>query len=112
MKIKLIHLIFKVIFSFSQRQDKNFMSTPTAIYHPQNPQFSNYYRCVEGYLEIFVGIYEEHFIRQYWFVRPTYESHLPYLNYSDIHNGGSALKVLMVTNGNPHLDFVSKDEDK
>jgi hypothetical protein len=37
------------------------MSAPDAIYCPRNPQYSDYYRCVEDYFETFVLIYDEHF---------------------------------------------------
>jgi hypothetical protein len=43
---------------------------PAAVYHPRNPQSSDYYRCVEDYFEPFIGIYDEHFSRQYGFYRP------------------------------------------
>ena len=40
------------------------MAAPAAVYRPRNPQFSDYYRCVEDYFETFIGIYDEHFSRQ------------------------------------------------
>lgn len=45
------------------------MSAPAAVYRPRNPQSSEYYRRVEDYYETFVGIYDEHFSRQYGFWR-------------------------------------------
>jgi hypothetical protein len=49
------------------------VSLTAAVYHPRNPQLSDYYRCVEDYFETFVQIYDEHFSRQYGFWRPYVE---------------------------------------
>jgi hypothetical protein len=49
------------------------VSLPAAVYRPRNPQYSDYYRCVEDHFESFVGIYDEHFSRQYGFWRPYVE---------------------------------------
>jgi len=42
------------------------MSAPASVYRSRNPQPSLDYQegCVEGYFEIFVGHYDEHFSRQ------------------------------------------------
>jgi hypothetical protein len=37
---------------------------PAAVYRPQNPQSSDYYRCVEDYFETFTRINDESFSRQ------------------------------------------------
>ena len=81
------------------------MSLPATVYRPRNPQASDYYRCVDDYFETFVQIYDEHFSRQYGFWRPYIEQVIyRYLDCGDLHNGFALLKVL-VTNGNPHLNF-------
>jgi hypothetical protein len=50
------------------------VSLPAAGYRPRNPQSSDYYRCVEDYLETFVSIYDDHFSRPYGFWRPYLEN--------------------------------------
>ena len=69
------------------------MSLPAAVYCPRNPQSSDYYRCVEDYFETFVGIYDEHFSRQYGFWRPYVEQVIyRYLDCGDPHNGFARVK--------------------
>jgi hypothetical protein len=57
------------------------VSLPAAVYRPRNPQSSDYSRCVEDYFETFVGIYDEHFSRQYGFWRPYVEQVVRYCGY-------------------------------
>ena len=69
------------------------MSLPAAVYHPRNPQLSDYYRCVEDYFETFVGIYDEHFTRQNDFWRPYLEEVIcRYLDCGDLQNGFTYVK--------------------
>ena len=69
------------------------MSLTAAVYHPRNPQLSDYYRCVEDYFAIFVGIYDEHFSRQYGFWRPYVEQVIyRYLDCGNLHNGFARVK--------------------
>ncbi|MFH1080824.1 MAG: transposase zinc-binding domain-containing protein [Pseudomonadota bacterium] len=69
------------------------MFLPAAVYRPRNPQSSDYYRCVEDYFEIFVGIYDEHFSRQYGFWRPYVEQVIHrYLHCGNLHNGFARVK--------------------
>ena len=69
------------------------MSLPAAVYRPRNPQLSDYYRCVADYFEIFVGIYDEHFSRQYGFWRTYLEKVIyRYLDCGDLHNGFARVK--------------------
>ncbi|MCX5846320.1 MAG: hypothetical protein NTW12_08185 [Deltaproteobacteria bacterium] len=63
------------------------MAAPAAVYRPRNPQSSDYYRCVEDYLETFAHIYDEHFSREYGFWRPYVEQVIyRYLDCGDLHN--------------------------
>ncbi|HPC33982.1 MAG TPA: transposase [Syntrophales bacterium] len=69
------------------------MSLPAAVYRPRNPQSSDYYRCVEDCFETFVGIYDDHFSRQYGFWRPYIEQVIHrYLDCGDPHNGFARVK--------------------
>ena len=69
------------------------MSLSAAVYRPRNPQLSDYYRCVEDYFETFVGIYDEHFSRQYGFWRPYVEQVIyRYLDCGILHNGFARVK--------------------
>ena len=69
------------------------MSLPAAVYRSRNSQLSDYYRCVEDYFEAFVGIYDEHFSRQYGFWRPYVEQVIyRYLDCGDLHNGFARVK--------------------
>ena len=69
------------------------MSLPAAVYRHRNPQLSDYYHCVEDYFETFVGIYDEHFSRQYGFWRPYIEQVIyRYLDCGDLHNGLARVK--------------------
>ena len=69
------------------------MSLPAAVYRHRNPQLSDYYHCVEDYFETFVGIYDEHFSRQYGFWRPYIEQVIyRYLDCGDPHNGFARVK--------------------
>ena len=71
------------------------MSLPAAIYRPRNPQSSDYYRCVEDCFETFVGIYDDHFSRQYGFWRPYIEKVIyRYLDCGDPHNGFARVKCI------------------
>jgi hypothetical protein len=70
------------------------VSLPAAVYRPRNPQLSDYYHCVEDYFETFVGIYDEHFSRQYGFWRPYLENVIyRYLDCGDPHNGFAGFNV-------------------
>lgn len=69
------------------------MAVPAAVYRPRNPQSSDYYRCVEDYFETFLGIYDEHFSRQYGFWRPYVEQVIyRYLDCGNLHNGFARVK--------------------
>jgi len=69
------------------------VSLSAAVYRPRNPQLSDYYRCVEDYFETFVGIYDEHFSRQYGFWRPYVEQVIcRYLDCGNLHNGFARVK--------------------
>ena len=72
------------------------MSLPAAVYHPRNPQSSDYYRCVEDYFETFIGIYDEYFSRQYGFWR-SYVDQVIYrfLDCGDPHNGFARVKLVL-----------------
>ena len=73
--------------------NRHIVSLPAAVYRPRNPQLSDYYRCVEDYFETFVGIYDEHFSRQYGFWRPYVEQVIyRYLDCGDLHNGFARVK--------------------
>jgi len=70
------------------------MSAPAAVYRPRNQQSSDYYRCVEDYIEIIVVIYDEHFSRQYGFWRFYVEQAIRrYLDCGDLHNGFARVPV-------------------
>jgi hypothetical protein len=76
------------------------MSATAAVYRPRNPQSSDYYRCVEDYFETFVGIYDEHFSRQYGFWRSYVEQVIyRYLDCGDLHNGFARVKCTDGTDG-------------
>jgi len=69
------------------------VSAPAAVYRPRNPQSSDYYRCVGDYFETFVGIYDEHFSKQYGFWRPYVEQVIyRYLDCGNLHNGFARVK--------------------
>ena len=40
------------------------------VYHPRNPQASDYYRCVEGHFEELEMVWEDRYERIYGFWRP------------------------------------------
>jgi hypothetical protein len=48
------------------------LSLPATVYRSRHLQLSDYYHCVECDFENFVGIYDEHFSRQYRFWRPIW----------------------------------------
>ena len=63
-------------------------SLSAVIYRPRNPQLSDYYRYVEVYFETFIGIYDEHFSRQYGFWWSYLRQVLNrYLDCGDLHKG-------------------------
>ncbi len=67
--------------------------TPAAVYRPRNPQFSDYYRCVEDLFETFVQVYEERFERPYGFWRPYLKKVIDrYLECGDLHHGFARVK--------------------
>jgi hypothetical protein len=69
------------------------VSLPATVYHPRNPQDSDYYRCVEDYFAAFVRIYDDRFSRQYGCWQPYVEQVIyRYLYCSDLHNGFARMK--------------------
>lgn len=69
------------------------MSLPVAEYRPHHPQESDYYHCVEDYLEAFVRDYDEHFSRKYEFWRPYIEKVIyRYLDCCDLSHGFARVK--------------------
>jgi hypothetical protein len=88
------------------------MCAPAAVYHPRNPQSSDYYRCVEDNFETFIQIYDEHFSRQYGFWQPYVEQVIyRYLECGNPHNGFVRTNIMPVISGNPHLNSKSKTLD-
>ena len=57
-------------------------------YRPRRPQDSDYYSCVEDYVESFVQIYDDRFSRDYGFWRPYIEKVIyRYLDCGDLQHG-------------------------
>ena len=88
--------------SYSFRMDlsalpsKEDMPLPAAVYQPRRPQDSDYYRCVEDYFETFVGIYDEHFSRQYGFWRPYLQQVIyRYLDCGNLQHGFARVKLVL-----------------
>ncbi|MEN6320142.1 MAG: transposase zinc-binding domain-containing protein [Syntrophaceae bacterium] len=60
----------------------------SAVYRPQNPPSSNYYRCIEYHFETFVQVYEERGERQYGFFRSYIQKVVHrYLDCGDLRKG-------------------------
>ena len=69
------------------------MAAPAAVYHPRNPQSSDFYRCIEHYFETLVRLYDEYFSKHYGFWRPYIEQVINrYLDCGDLHNGFARVK--------------------
>ena len=82
------------------------MSAPAAVYRPRNPQSSDYYRCVEDYFETFLGIYDEHFSRQYGFWRPYVERVI----YRYLDSSSASRRSSADTSSEPVLDLIGEPE--
>jgi hypothetical protein len=65
----------------------------SAVYCLRNTHLSDYYHGVENYFETFVGIYDQHFSRQYGFWRHDIEQVIyRYPDYDGPHNGFARVK--------------------
>ena len=64
------------------------MAENSAVYHPRNPNLSQYYQCVEDHFETLEQVYDERFSRQYGFFRPYVRQVIyRYLDCGILHNG-------------------------
>ena len=63
------------------------------VYHPRNPQASDYYRCVEAHFEELEMVWEDRYERFYGFWRPYVMEVIDrYLECGDLHCGFARVK--------------------
>ena len=64
------------------------MHDVSPVYHPRDPQASQYYQCVEDHFERLEQVYDDRFAKQYEFFRPYVRQVIyRFLDCGILHNG-------------------------